>query len=214
MLKKKFKLIKSISVIAIMIMLCTAISGCGGSSDKENTKSDNIDAKGAETNSGEPSHKIKFTMKDGGEFIIKTEPQYAPETCKNFTELVSEGFYNGLTFHRVIDNFVAQGGDPKGDGTGGSGKKIKGEFAKNGFERNTLSHTRGVVSMARSRDMDSATSQFFICYDSQTSLDGSYAAFGEVIEGMDVIDGFLKVKRDANGKPETPIVIEKAEIIE
>ncbi len=103
---------------------------------------------------------------------------------------------------------------PKATATGGSDTKIKGEFAKNGFEQNTLSHTRGVVSMARSQDMNSATSQFFICYDSQTSLDGSYAAFGEVIEGMDVIDGFLKVKRDASGKPETPIVIEKAEIIE
>ena len=214
MFKSKLNKIKKVLLAVISAILCIAVAGCGSGSDNTNTKPQENTDSGTQSTVDEPSRKIKFTMKDGGEFIIKTEPQYAPETCKNFTKLVSEGFYNGLTFHRVIDNFVAQGGDPKGNGTGGSDTKIKGEFAKNGFEQNTLSHTRGVVSMARSQDMNSATSQFFICYDSQTSLDGSYAAFGEVIEGMDVIDGFLKVKRDASGKPETPIVIEKAEIIE
>lgn len=159
--------------------------------------------------------KVLVTMENGGTFTIETAPQYAPQTCENFLTLVSEGFYDGLTFHRVFDNFVAQGGDPNGDGTGGSGKPIKGEFAENGFDQNTLSHTKGVVSMARrGGDNDSATSQFFICYDSVTSLDGKYAAFGSVTEGMETVEEFLNVKRDANGKPETPIKIKEMKIIE
>lgn len=162
---------------------------------------------------------VKFTMENGGEFIIELYPEYAPETCENFITLVSEGFYDGLTFHRVIDDFMAQGGDPEGTGLGGSGKEIKGEFSRNGFKQNTLSHTRGVVSMARSSmSYDSASSQFFICYVDATYLDGDYAAFGKVIDGMDVVDSFLEVERelDSSGyysKPETPIVIEKAEVI-
>lgn len=162
--------------------------------------------------------RVKFTMENGGEFIIELYPQYAPETCENFLSLVSEGFYDGLTFHRVIDDFMAQGGDPEGTGLGGSGKEIKGEFINNGFKQNTLSHTRGVVSMARSNDYNSASSQFFICYVDATYLDGDYAAFGKVVEGMDVVDGFLDVERglDSSGYysvPLTPIVIEKAEVI-
>jgi len=162
---------------------------------------------------------VKFTMENGGEFTIELYPEYAPETCENFITLVSEGFYDGLTFHRVIDDFMAQGGDPEGTGLGGSGKEIKGEFSRNGFKQNTLSHTRGVVSMARSSmSYDSASSQFFICYVDATYLDGDYAAFGKVIDGMDVVDSFLEVERelDSSGyysKPETPIVIEKAEVI-
>lgn len=162
---------------------------------------------------------VKFTMENGGEFIIELYPEFAPETCENFISLVSEGFYDGLTFHRVIDSFMAQGGDPEGTGFGGSSKTIKGEFARNGFKQNTLSHTRGVVSMARSSiSYDSASSQFFICYDDVTFLDGDYAAFGKVIEGMEVVDAFLDVEReiDSSGNksaPKTPIVIEKAEVI-
>ena len=137
---------------------------------------------------------------------------------QNFEDLVSEGFYDGLTFHRVVDGFMAQGGDPKGNGTGGSDKTIKGEFSSNGVE-NTLSHQRGVVSMARSQDNDSASSQFFICYADCSFLDGSYAAFGEVTEGMDVVDSFLDVDRSLGGdgaisSPNTPIVIEKAVMID
>lgn len=164
-------------------------------------------------------NKVKFTMENGGSFIIELYPEYAPETCENFINLVSEGFYDGLTFHRVIENFMAQGGDPEGTGLGGSADKIKGEFALNNFRQNTLSHTRGVVSMARSPvSYDSASSQFFICYVDATYLDGEYAAFGKVIEGMDVVDSFLEVERalDSSGyysSPKTPIVIEKAEVI-
>ena len=145
-------------------------------------------------------------------------PEIAPITCENFEKLVSDGFYDGLTFHRVVDDFMAQGGDPSGNGTGGSSENIKGEFAQNGVENN-LSHQRGVVSMARSNDMNSASSQFFICYTDCSFLDGAYAAFGEVTEGMEVIDSFLKVERvyGATGElssPTSPITISKAVMIE
>lgn len=167
---------------------------------------------------------VEFTEKPErvrkeGTFTITLYPDKAPETCKNFESLVSSGFYNGLTFHRVVADFMAQGGDPKGDGTGGSETNIKGEFSSNGVN-NDLSHTRGIVSMARSSDPDSASSQFFICYsDKDTFLDGDYAAFGEVTEGMETVDGFLEVDLSygsdgAFSSPMTPITIEKAEMLD
>ena len=171
------------------------------------------------TGCGETKHdRVQVTMQDGGTFVIELYPEYAPETVENFKKLVSEGFYNGLTFHRVVDGFMAQGGDPNGDGTGGSEETIKGEFAENGFEQNTLSYTRGVISMARSSAPDSASSQFFICYDEAIYLDGQYAAFGKVVEGMDVVDGFLDVEREPNAMgematPVTPIVIESMTLL-
>ncbi len=151
-------------------------------------------------------------------FVITLYPETAPITCENFQKLVEEKFYDGLTFHRVVDDFMAQGGDPKGDGTGGSENTIKGEFTANGVE-NTLAHTRGVVSMARSNDMDSASSQFFICYTDCSFLDGNYAAFGLVTEGMDVVDGFLEIERtlgsdNAVSKPTSPIKIKQARMID
>lgn len=152
-------------------------------------------------------------------FVITLDAENAPITCENFEKLVSEGFYDGLTFHRVVEDFMAQGGDPNGDGTGGSSETIKGEFSENGVD-NKLSHTRGVVSMARSSDPDSASSQFFICYtDDDTFLDGQYAAFGNVTEGMEVVDEFLTVERTqgndgAISSPVTPIKIVKAEMID
>ncbi len=191
---------KTVSIILAVALCAAVLCSCG------------------ETESNDFSvnpKRVCVTMEDGSEFIIETAPEYAPETCANFLKLVSDGFYNGLTFHRVIDNFVAQGGDPNGDGTGGSDKSIKGEFSENDFDQNTLSHTRGIVSMARrGGDMDSATSQFFICYDDVTSLDGKYAAFGKVTEGMETVDEFLETPRDGNGMPETPIVIKEMKIIE
>ena len=152
-------------------------------------------------------------------FVITLYPDVAPITCENFEKLVKDGFYDGLKFHRVVDGFMAQGGDPSGDGTGGSSETIKGEFSQNGVENN-LSHTRGVVSMARSNDPDSASSQFFICYsDDDTFLDGQYAAFGKVTEGMDVVDSFLKVERSlgsdgAQSSPNQDIVMEKVKMID
>ena len=171
-----------------------------------------------EVNSSEAGNSFTATA-DGGEFIITLYPEYAPITCENFEKLVSEGFYDGLTFHRVVEGFMAQGGDPEGTGMGGSKDTIKGEFASNGVENN-LSHTRGVVSMARSQNPDSASSQFFICYDDSCAfLDGNYAAFGEVTEGMEVVDDFLKVPRSLGGdgdisSPNSPITIKTAVMIE
>ncbi|HOD01926.1 MAG TPA: peptidylprolyl isomerase [Clostridiales bacterium] len=160
-------------------------------------------------------NKVRVLMENGGEFIIELYPEYAPITVENFIFLAENGFYNGLTFHRVIDGFMAQGGDPEGTGTGGSEKSIKGEFKSNGIN-NMLSHTRGVVSMARSQNPNSASSQFFICYGDCSFLDGQYAAFGKVIEGMETVDDFLKVKRKMGSDgslsfPEVPIVIKSIE---
>ena len=138
---------------------------------------------------------IQVEMENGGIFQIELLPEYAPKTAANFEKLVQAGFYDGLKFHRVIDGFMAQGGDPMGNGMGGSEQTIPGEFSANGFAQNTLSHQRGVISMARSSHPDSASSQFFICYDDASFLDGQYAAFGRVIKGMEVLDDFLSVKR-------------------
>ncbi len=162
--------------------------------------------------------KIKVTMENGGEFIIELYPEVAPITCENFLSLVKSGFYNGIGFHRVIDGFMAQGGDPEGTGCGGSDKCIKGEFAMNGVN-NTLSHTRGVVSMARSQNPNSASSQFFICYGDCTFLDGQYAAFGKVTEGMEVVDDFLSIPRRMSfggevSVPTEPIVMKTVEAVE
>ena len=167
---------------------------------------------------GSPARPAAPDQLNEWQFIITLYPKTAPITCENFEKLVDEKFYDGLTFHRVVENFMAQGGDPQGTGMGGSSKKIKGEFSANGV-KNTLSHKRGVVSMARSRDMNSASSQFFICYVDYTPLDGNYAAFGEVTEGMEVVDNFLKVERSYNtggelASPNTPITIDTMIMIE
>lgn len=151
-------------------------------------------------------------------FIMTLYPDIAPITCENFQKLVDEGFYNGLTFHRVVDDFVVQGGDPNGDGTGASSESIKGEFSENGVSNN-LSHVRTTVSMARADDFDSATCQFFICLSDLTYLDGSYAAFANVTEGMEVIDNFLNVPRSVGrmgelSSPDTPIYIKYAGTVE
>ena len=160
---------------------------------------------------------IKVTMENGESFVIELCPEQAPITCENFLKLVKSGFYNGLTFHRVIDGFMAQGGDPEGTGCGGSDENIKGEFRMNGVN-NTLSHTRGVISMARSQNPDSASSQFFICYGDCTFLDGQYAAFGKVIEGMETVDNFLKIDRRMSfgrerSTPVEPIVMKTVEVL-
>jgi len=143
---------------------------------------------------------VKVTMADGQSFTICVYPDVAPQTAQNFLNLVRDGFYDGLTFHRIIDGFMAQGGDPEGTGMGGSDTNIIGEFSQNGFE-NSLSHKRGVVSMARSNHPNSASSQFFICYDDASFLDGQYAAFGEVVSGMEVVDSFLESGTDENDRP-------------
>ena len=158
-----------------------------------------------------------MVMEDGKKIEIELYPEYAPQTVANFVKLAKDGFYNGLTFHRVVDGFVAQGGDPNGNGSGGAKHTIKGEFLANGFDKNELSHTRGVISMARSGHYDSASSQFFICYDDASFLDGQYAAFGKVTSGMDVLDSFLETPRTTNSMgeisiPEKPIVIKSVTV--
>ena len=134
-----------------------------------------------------------IVIRDYGTVTVKLDQSQAPITCENFVKLAQSGFYDGLTFHRIMDGFMMQGGDPKANGTGGSGENIVGEFIKNGYE-NTLSHTRGAISMARAKDYNSASSQFFIVQQDSVSLDRLYAAFGYVTEGMDVVDA---VCRDA-----------------
>ena len=143
---------------------------------------------------------VTFEMKDGDVFYVELYPDVAPNTVNNFISLVKKGFYNGLCFHRVIEGFMIQGGDPKGNGTGGPGYTIRGEFSKNGF-KNDLKHKRGVISIARSMMPNSAGSQFFIMHADAAHLDGQYAAFGQVIDGMDVIDKIAEVNVDYNDKP-------------
>lgn len=146
-----------------------------------------------------------------GDIDAELYPDVAPITVKNFTDLIKSGFYDGLTFHRVIAGFMIQGGCPKGNGTGGPGYHIKGEFAAAGF-RNDLKHTRGVLSMARAADPDSAGSQFFIMHADAPHLDGQYAAFGKVVKGMETVDAIADVRTDFYDRPLEKIVITRAEI--
>ena len=157
--------------------------------------------------------KAKITMEGGAEILLELYPDLAPITVENFVKLASEGFYNGLIFHRVISGFMIQGGDPMGIGIGGSGRNIKGEFAVNGV-KNPISHKRGVISMARSQNYNSASSQFFICHADATFLDGQYAAFGKVIEGMSVVDDIASVPTGPNDKPRFDMKMESVTIVE
>ena len=154
---------------------------------------------------------VTIEMEDGG--IIKAElyPEVAPNTVRNFVSLVNKGFYNGVIFHRVIPGFMIQGGDPTGTGMGGPGYSIKGEFTMNRF-KNDLKHSRGVLSMARTMAPNSAGSQFFIMHEDAPHLDGQYAAFGKVIEGMDVVDKIAKVRTDYNDKPKTTQAMKKVTV--
>ncbi|MDE7296495.1 MAG: peptidylprolyl isomerase [Clostridia bacterium] len=143
---------------------------------------------------------VTFTLQDGKTFKAELYPEIAPNTVNNFLYLVKKGFYNGVIFHRVISGFMIQGGDPDGVGTGGPGYHIKGEFSANGF-KNTLKHERGVLSMARAQNPNSAGSQFFVMHADANYLDGQYAAFGKVIEGMDAVDAIANTQTDFRDKP-------------
>ncbi|MBE6617739.1 MAG: peptidylprolyl isomerase [Ruminococcaceae bacterium] len=160
---------------------------------------------------------IQIEMENGGIIKLELYPDQAPLTCANFEKLAKEGFYNGLIFHRVIKNFMIQGGDPTGTGTGGSKETIKGEFAANGVN-NTISHTRGTISMARSSNPNSASSQFFICHKDAPHLNGQYAAFGRVIEGIEVVDEIASVPTGTfmwvQDKPKEDVVIKSITVIE
>ena len=151
---------------------------------------------------------VIIELENGKQIKLELYPEIAPETVANFEKLVNKGFYDGLTFHRVIYGFMIQGGCPHGNGTGNSGEHIRGEFAANGF-KNDLKHTRGVISMARAADPNSASCQFFIMHKDAPHLDGSYAAFGKVIEGMDAVDEIAETETDYSDKPRTPVIMKK-----
>lgn len=155
---------------------------------------------------------VEMSVKDYGKITLELDKENAPITVDNFVKLVNNKFYDGLTFHRIIDGFMIQGGDPNKDGTGGSKETIKGEFKNNGVN-NTISHKRGVISMARSSDANSANSQFFIMHKDNTNLDGSYAAFGHVISGMDVVDTIVK-NTSTYGDENGIVPVDKQPVIE
>jgi len=156
---------------------------------------------------------VQITMENGDVMKAELYPEIAPKTVENFIKLVKDGFYNGTIFHRVIPGFMIQGGDPTGTGMGGPGWHIEGEFAANGF-KNDLKHTAGVLSMARAMDPDSAGSQFFIMVDDAPHLDGQYAAFGKLTEGLDVAHMIVSVPRNMMDKPNVPQVMKSVEMIE
>lgn len=157
--------------------------------------------------------KILITMEDGKTMEAELYPDTAPKTVENFIKLAKSGFYDGLTFHRVIPGFMIQGGDPKGNGTGGPGYSIPGEFSSNGF-KNDLKHTRGVLSMARSMDPNSAGSQFFIMHQNAPHLDGQYAAFGKVTKGMDTVDAIASTPTNYMDKPLTDQKIKSIQVLD
>ena len=154
---------------------------------------------------------VRITMDSGKTIRLELYPEIAPITVENFLDLVNKGFYNGLTFHRIIPGFMIQGGDPSGNGTGGPGYSIKGEFKSNGVN-NTMKHERGVISMARAFDPNSAGSQFFIMHKDAPHLDGEYAAFGKVIEGLETVDEIASVETGFQDAPVKKVVMEKMEV--
>ena len=156
---------------------------------------------------------VQLDVHGYGSILLELDPSAAPITVANFTKLVRSGFYDGLTFHRIISGFMIQGGDPQGTGMGGSKETIKGEFSANGWD-NPIKHTRGVISMARSSNPDSASSQFFIVHKTSPHLDGQYAAFGWVVDGMDVVDAIADVSTDPNDRPLLSVVIDRALLLQ
>ena len=204
---------KILSVLIISILLfCT---GCESSKNTENLLGIDFNVDGNETslsNYDTENPVVAMEINGYGAVVIELYPKIAPNTVNNFISLVKQGFYDNNSFHRLVPGFVLQGGDPKGDGTGGPGYTIKGEFTNNRFT-NTLKHTKGIVSMARSTANDSAGSQFFIMLDTATNLDNNYAAFGKVIAGMDIIDKIASsetISNNETGKLKKNLTISKA----
>lgn len=193
---------KFLSVIICIGLTLVLFAGCGESKKEETTTPKRSTT---ESTSAAPKdttlHHAEIVVKDYGTIKVELDPSQAPITVENFISLAKSGFYDGLTFHRIMSGFMIQGGDPKGNGSGGSDKKIKGEFRQNGVN-NTISHKRGTISMARSNAPDSGSSQFFIVHQDSTFLDGRYAGFGHVTEGMEVVDKICQDAKptDNNGK--------------
>lgn len=199
----------SLVLSALLVVSVLSMYGCQSKEAEDTTVAANAQS-GDNSNAENPVATI--TMNDGKTITVELYYDKAPNTVKNFISLANKGFYDGLTFHRVINNFMIQGGDPNGDGTGNPGYSIKGEFSANGVQ-NTISHVRGVISMGRTMaSYDSAGCQFFICQADRTSLDGQYAAFGMVTDGLDVVDEIASVETNSNDKPVTDVIIKTIKV--
>lgn len=203
--------LKFITILAIFAVLSISIVGCSNSKANEKSKGDNTSKQTEEKIDEKDLPVVTIKVKDYGTMKGVLYPNKAPNTVNNFIALANSGFYDNLTFHRVIKDFMIQGGDPEGNGTGGPGYSIKGEFSSNGFD-NDLKHTEGVLSMARARDKDSGGSQFFIMTKDSPHLDGDYAAFGKITEGLDVLHKIEDVKTDSNDKPLNEVKIESIKV--
>lgn len=212
---KKKGLLKLFATCMVTTLLFV---GCGTSNNtaSDTSKTDKQETTNTVVEAPENLPIATIEVEGYGTMVAELYPQYAPNTVNNFISLANSGFYDGLTFHRVIKSFVLQGGDPAGNGTGGPGYSIKGEFAQNNYKQNTLSHTAGVLSMARTNQPDTAGSQFFIVTEdsdgNKMSLDNKYAGFGKVIEGMDVVSKIAQVKTDSNDKPVEDVKIKSIKV--
>lgn len=205
---KVFSFVFSLMAVVFVLTGCGTSSESGQSDSKTAKESSNIIDYSAEV---KENPIVTITMSNKEKIVIELEPSTAPNTVANFISLVVEGFYDGIIFHRVIPDFMIQGGDVLGNGTGDPGYSIEGEFSSNGFENN-LKHERGVISMARSSDPNSAGSQFFIMVKAAQHLDGEYAAFGKVIEGMETVDEIVAAQRDGADKPLEEQKMQKVEV--
>lgn len=204
--------------LSLLAVISVVLAGCGTSTKDEGTAKEAEKQTEKQTEkqvdyAGEVKEKpvVTITMENDEKIVIELDPVTAPNTVANFVSLVEEGFYDGLIFHRVIPGFMVQGGDPAGNGSGGPDYTIEGEFSSNGFENN-LKHERGFISMARAQDPNSAGSQFFIMVEEASHLDGDYAAFGKVIEGMETVDAIVAVERDGADKPLEEQKMKKVEV--
>lgn len=212
------KVIKALALGIAAGLMVFAVTGCGtqNTSSTPQTSSTPV-VSSAPTAPTAPAAderyvNIEITMEDGGVMKLELDREAAPATVENFVTLVNDGFYDGLTFHRIIEGFMIQGGDPEGTGMGGSTENVVGEFSSNGWE-NPISHTRGVISMARSQSPDSASSQFFIVHADSVFLDGEYAAFGKLTEGFDVLDKLASVETGTNDMPIEPVIIKTIRVL-
>ena len=198
---EKEDLMKKLLTACVAAVLLLSLAACG-KTDTDTITDSKADKPAADAESV-GTHHAEIDIQDYGTITVELDGDAAPMTVQNFMDLANDGFYDGLTFHRIIAGFMMQGGDPNGNGTGGSENTIKGEFSSNGVE-NTLSHTRGAISMARSQNPDSASSQFFICHADSTFLDGQYACFGYVTDGMDVVDAVCEAAQPTDGNGTIP----------
>lgn len=202
---------KAFFIIFAIVISAFVLSGCGENAQKKENSAQESDNKPSYAASVKEKPIVTITMENDEKMVLELDPAAAPNTVANFISLVEKGFYDGVIFHRVIPDFMIQGGDPDGVGTGGPEYSIEGEFSSNGFENN-IKHERGVISMARSQDPNSAGSQFFIMVKDSSHLDGDYAAFGKVIEGMETADSIVSADRDESDKPLTEQRMKKVEV--